>query len=111
MAADVTLDLNLDGLFGEDALANAQRLLTQRVADDFKQGGPAGDLVPRDTGTLQDTAMVTGDDEVTWPAEYAEAVYFGTERMPGRPWFDNGAAQEQGNWARYVGDVLLGEDR
>lgn len=103
------IDVNLDGLetlMGDRAIDRAQRLLTQRVCDDFKLDAQAGRFVPRDTGTLQDTVEVTGDQEVTWPAEYADAVYSGTDRMAGRPWFENGKAAQQGEWAEYVGRIL-----
>ena len=108
----VEIDVNLDALataMGDRAIENAQILLTQRVADDFKLHAPAGNYVPRDTGTLQDTVEVSGRDEVTWPAEYAEDVYFGTEKMDGRPWFEQGKAEQQEAWAEYVGRVIKGE--
>nr|DAL99444.1 MAG TPA: Minor capsid protein [Caudoviricetes sp.] len=107
----VEIDVNLsafEAMTDSRSIDRAQLLLTQRVADDFKLHAPAGHFVPRDTGTLQDTVEVSGKDEVTWPAEYAEDVYFGTEKMAGRPWFENGKAEQQENWAQYVGEVLTG---
>lgn len=106
---EVEIDLGgMEALLGEAALDRAQLALTQRVCDDFKQGGPAGRHVPRDTGTLQDTVEVSGRQEVTWPAEYADAVYSGTEKMAGRPWFEQGKAELAGSWAEFVGRRLTG---
>lgn len=107
MPVEIDVDLAaFEALTGEGAIDKAQILLTQRVADDFKLNAPAGHFVPRDTGTLQDTVEVTGRDEVTWPAEYADYVYSGTDRQKANPWFENGKAAQQDEWAEYVGRVL-----
>lgn len=111
MPSRVEVDLRgMEAMMGERAIERAQLLLTQRVCDDFKKDAPAGHFVPRDTGTLQDTVEVTGKDEVTWPAEYADFVYSGTDRQAANPWFENGAAACKDSWAEYVGRVLT-DDR
>ena len=110
MGASVEIDLaGMDSLLGDEAMSRAQRLLTQRVCDDFKLDAPAGGYVPRDTGTLQDTVEVSGDREVTWPAEYADAVYSGTERMAARPWFEQAKGAMAEGWAEYVGRAMIGK--
>ena len=107
MPVETDIDLSgLDALMGGEALERAQLLLAQRVADDFKLNAPAGHHVPRDTGMLQDTVEVSGRDEVTWPMEYAAAVYEGTEKRAGRPWFEQGKAEQANAWAGYVGRIL-----
>ena len=110
----IEIDADLSGmrdLMGRDAVDRAQKLLTQRVADDFKLHAPAGGFVPRRTGYLQDTVEVSGKDEVTWPMEYASAVYEGHEkegggRVAGNPWFENGKAAQADDWSEYVGGIL-----
>ena len=108
MASRVEVDMDLsqlEGIFSASALEAAQEAFANDVADDFAQGAPAGSHVPRDTGKMQDNVTVSGED-VTWTEDYAGYVYFGTAKMPGRPWFERAKGERLEAWEGYAADAL-----
>lgn len=108
MASRVTAEADLselEAMFSGAALEAAQEAFANDVADDFADGAPAGNFVPRDTGKLQDNVTVSGED-VTWMEEYADYVYNGTEKMAGRPWFELAKGIRMEAWEGYAADAL-----
>ena len=77
MSGGVTVEADLAGLeriLGDAAVEAAQRQFAQGMIEVMEP------LVPKDTGLLRDSAVRTGDDEITYTEEYAAEVYFGVGR-------------------------------
>ena len=108
MPLEIRIDLGpLEQALSDDAMEAAQTAFAQDVADDFAEDAPAGHLVPRDTGNLQDNVTVNGN-EITWTEEYAGYVYHGTTKMQGRPWAEQAKGERMEDWEQYAADAIMG---
>lgn len=110
MGVEVKLDLApFDAMTSAAHLADANEQLTEYVMQDVgSKGGGRGGYVPYDTGNLHDSAYVSGKDEFTYEADYADYVYNGTSRQAAQPWFEDAKSALEGEWAQKAAKLVIG---
>lgn len=78
MSGGIAVDVDLGGLdriLGDAAVEAAQQQFAQGMIEVMEP------LVPKRTGHLRDSAVRTGDDEITYTEDYAAEVYFAVGRQ------------------------------